>query len=86
MDFVFVNGSIFLHTESRKIDFGSVQACNNRGKSETISVLKQVKNKYQNRGFAITDYHGNNEFEHPYDFLATDHLHTCDANEHIWDI
>ena len=60
--FFFVNGSTFLHTKSRKIDFRSVQACNNRVKSETISELKQVKTKYQNRGFTITDYHGDNEF------------------------
>ena len=86
MDFFFVNGSTFLHTKSKKIDFRSVQACNNRGKSETISGLKQVNTKYQNRGFTITDYHGDNEFEHPRDFLAPDHLHTCDTNEHIWDI
>ena len=35
--FFFVNGSTFLHTKLRKIDFWSVQACNNRGKYETIS-------------------------------------------------
>ena len=72
-----------LHTKSRKIDFRSVQACNNRGKSETISGLKQVKTKYKNRSFTMTDYHGGNAFEHLCDFLAPTHLHTCAANEHI---
>ena len=62
--FFFVNESTFLHTKSRKIYFMSVQACNNRGGSETILVLKQVNTKYKDRGFTITDYHGNNEFEH----------------------
>ena len=32
MDFFFVNGSPLLHKKSRKVDFMSVQACNNRGK------------------------------------------------------
>ena len=41
--FFFVNGSTFLHTKSRKIDFRSVQACNNREKYENILGLKQVK-------------------------------------------
>ena len=64
MDLFFVNGSTFLHTKLRKIDFRSFQACNNRGKSETISGLKQVKTKYKYICFTITDYHVDNEFEH----------------------
>ena len=80
MDFFFFNKSTFLHTKSRKIDFMSVQACDNRGKSETISVLKQVNTKYKDRGFTITDYHGNNEFEHLRDFLSPARLHTCAAD------
>ena len=64
----------------------SVQACNNRGKSETISVLKQVNTKYKDRGFTITDYHDDNEFEHLWYFLSPAHLHACAGNEHIEDI
>ena len=62
IDCFFVNRSTFLHTKSTKIDFKSVQVFNNRGKSETISELKQVKTKFKDRGFTITDYHGDNEF------------------------
>ena len=39
-------------------------------------VLKKVKTKYKDRGFTITDYHGDNEFKH----------HTCATNDHIGDI
>ena len=84
--FFFVNGSTFLHTKSRKIYFRSVQVCNNKGKFEIISGLKQVKTKYLDRCFTITDYHGKNEFEHLCDFLAPAHLQTCAENEHIGDI
>ena len=66
--FFFVNGSPFLHKKPGKIYFRSVQACNNRGKSETISVLNKVKTKYKDRGFTITYYHGDNEYNNLYNF------------------
>ena len=84
--FFFVNGSTFLHTKSRRIYFRSAQACNNRGEYESILVLKNVKEKYKDIGFTITDYHVENEFEHLRDFFAPSHLHTCAANEQIMDI
>ena len=71
MYFFFVNWSTFLHTKSMKIDFWSVQACNNRVKSETILVLKKLKTKYKYRGLTIIDYHGDNKFEHLRGFLST---------------
>ena len=86
MDFFFVNGSPFLHIKSRKMYFRSVQAYNNRGKSETILGLKQVNTKYKDRCFTITYYHCDNEFEHLSNFLVPAHLNTCAVNEHIGDI
>ena len=58
--FIFFNVVPLLKTKSRKIDFSSVQACNSRGKNEIIYSLKQFNSKYQDRGFTITDFHGNN--------------------------
>ena len=86
MNFFFVNGSPFLHKKSRKMNFRSVQACNSRGKTETISGFMQVKTKYKDRGFIITNYHGDNEFEHLHKCVEPSHLHTCAANEHIGEI
>ena len=63
MGFLVVNGIPFLHTKLRKIYFRSVQACNSRGKPETIFVLKKVKTKYKDRGFTITNFCGDNGFE-----------------------
>ena len=76
MYFLFVNGSPFLQKKSRKVYFRSFQACNIRGKFEPVLVLKQVNTKYKDRGFIITDYHGDNEFENLHSFLAPSHLHT----------
>ena len=45
-----------------------------------------MNTKYKDRGFTITDFYGNDEFDHLHGFLAPDHLHTCAANEHIRDI
>ena len=45
-----------------------------------------MKTKYEYRGFTIKYYHSDNEFEHPHNFLAPDHLHTFSANKHINDI
>ena len=84
--FFIVNGIPFLHKKSREIYFRSVQAYNNRRKSETILGLNQVRIKYKDICFTITDYHGDNEFEHLHKFLAQSNLHTCAANEHIGDI
>ena len=55
LDFFIVNGSLFLHTKSRKFYFRSVQACINRGKYEIISGLNFFKTKYPARVFTITD-------------------------------
>ena len=75
VDFFFVNGRSFLDTKSRKIYFRSVQASSSRGKYRTISGLKQVKIKYKDRDFTITNFHGDNEFEHLHNFKASTHLH-----------
>ena len=84
--FFFVNGSPFLHTKSRNIYFRSIQEFNNRGKFKTMVGLNQAKTKYKYRDFTITDYHGDNEFEHLHNFLSPAHLHTCSTNEHIGNI
>ena len=51
-----------------------------------ISGLEQVKSNYQDRYFTITDFRGDNKFEHIQDFLSPAHLHICSANEHTNDI
>ena len=48
--------------------------------------LKQVKIKYKYRGFVITNYNGDNEFEHLCDVFASAHLRICAKNDHIRDI
>ena len=63
MDFFFVNGNIFLHTKSQRIDFLTTQYYNSRSLRIIITVLGKVIDKYHCRGFKITDFHGDNEFD-----------------------
>ena len=58
-----VDENTLLQTKSRRTDFKSFQACNSRGKTKISYGLNQVKNKYHDRVFTITDYHGDNELK-----------------------
>ena len=42
-----------------------------------------MKNKYKDRGFNITYFHGKNEVQQLRVSFAPAHLHTCAANDHI---
>ena len=42
--------------------------------------------KHKDKYFKISEYYGDNEFEHFHNFLASANLHTCNVNEHIRDI
>ena len=63
MDFFFVNGSIFFHTKSNKIDFLTAQYCTSRSLRTIITALELIINKYLSRSFKLTDFHGDSEFD-----------------------
>jgi hypothetical protein len=85
MDFFFVNGNAFFHTKSNKVDFITAQYCTSRSIRTTITALEQVQNKYHSRGFQITDYHGDNEFDKLAikNFLEPALTHIYGKNEHV---
>ena len=53
----------FFHTKSGKLNFVSVQYIKNRKLQEIISGLDVIIAKYADRGFKITDIHGDPEFD-----------------------
>ena len=63
MDFFFVNGNIFFHTKSEKIDFLTAQHCSSRSLRTIMTALETVMSKYTCRSFKVTDYHADNEFD-----------------------
>lgn len=63
IDIFYVNGMAFFHTKSGKLNFVSVQYIKNRKLQEIISGLDVIIAKYADRGFKITDIHGDPEFD-----------------------
>ena len=84
MDNFYVNGRPFFHTKSRKINFLSIMPLERRTMTEIIKGLTTIKDKYENRGFTITEYHGDNEFDTKAmeDFVGDKVLNICAAREH----
>ena len=85
MDFFYVNGNIFFHTKSNKVDFTTAQYCTSRSLRSIMTALEKVQNKYSTRSFNITDYHGDNEFDKSAlkDFLLPALIHIYGRNEHV---
>ena len=85
IDFFFVNGNIFLHTKSNKVNFLTAQYCNSRSLRTIITVLEKVINKYECRSFNICDCHGDNEFDKEAlrTFLEPALLHIYGRKEHV---
>ena len=88
MDFFFVNGNIFFHTKSHKLDFISVQSCTSRTIGTIIAGINVVKKKYDARNFSISDYHADNEFDKAEikDFLTPANMNIYARLEHVGDI
>ena len=85
MDIFFVNKLPFLLTKSRNVNFLSVQPLRTRTLSEIVSGLKAVKHKYLSRGFEITVWDGDNEFDRDKvkEVLAPAHTEICGKNDHV---
>ena len=84
-DFFYVNQVPFLLTTSSKINFLTVQTGANRTKAAIVKGLLTVQNTYKQRGFNITDVHGDNEFDIQalHDALRPATLHIYGRDEHV---
>ena len=85
MDFFFINGNIFFHTKTDKINFLSAQYCTSRSLRTIMTALERIINKYKSRSFTICDYHADNEFDKQAlkDFLQPALVHIYGRNEHV---
>ena len=61
--FFFVNGNIFFHAKSDKINFLTAQYCTSRSLKTIMTALEGVTNKCNGRSFNISDFHGDNDFD-----------------------
>ena len=65
IDFFFVNGHAFLTSKSSKLNFVTATYLPFRRKGLIIETLNNIRNMYEARGFDISNFHGDNEFNKP---------------------
>ena len=83
VDYIFINRKPYFLTKPAKINFHSIQACTGRGKVEINKGLDIFKKTYESRGFNVTQYHVDKEFDKIRPHLLVYKLHICAADYHI---
>ena len=75
----------FLHTKSGKINYLTVASTESRSKAIIVNEIQRITNIYERRGFVITKYHGDNEFNMNdlRETIRLGILHICANEEHI---
>lgn len=63
MDSFWLNGNVFLHTKTRNINYRTVSAVSSCSASVIIDNLTVIRKMYESRGFTITVYEGDPEFD-----------------------
>jgi hypothetical protein len=86
VDFIFIQGHVFLHNISRDIQFRTVSAVPDRKHSTMVKELKSIIRLYACRGFSVRDFHADNEFACIRDDIHPIHLNVVAADSHVVDI
>ena len=85
MDLFYVNRIPFLIKKANKVNYITVSHLKNRSKKIIIKAINMIKRTYLTRGFKITDYHSDNEFdkEDIRLILLPSKLQVCAKGEHV---
>ena len=85
MDIIYVSGLPFLIMRLGNVDLRSIQRLTSRSMNVIAKGLEVVINKHSRRGFNITDFHADPEFDKRgfHNFLMPGTLHICSREEHI---
>lgn len=83
IDFFFVNGNPFFHSISRDIGFWTVRPTTGRGKQTIIHALTKITDLYKACCLAVTNVHGDNEFECVRTSIMPLHLHVTAPGDHV---
>ena len=88
MDFFYINKMPFLHTKSNKLNYLTVAPTKSRSKETVINEIQRVTKMYKRRGFSVTKYHSDNEFDmnNLREAIRPGILHICANEEHIHEI
>ena len=96
IDFLYVQGELYLYTQSQHIKFQTIQTFNKiskrnkktgrvtykRGQTSIVAGIQKVIDTYQQRRFQISTINGDNEFT-PLKEVISIPIHICAANQHI---
>lgn len=83
IDHFFVQGQPFFHTISRGICFRTVKHVPNRRKATMLASLRSVMQRYQHRGFRVTEVRADLEFACLEENILPTALHTVAADSHV---
>ena len=86
IDFFFVQGHAFLHTISRDINYRTVLPVSDSSASTITKELRRIIHLYTERGFHVTDIHGDHEFESVRSSVAPIHLNIVAADGHVGEV
>ena len=73
----------FLHTKSNKLNYLTVAPTKSRSKETVINEIQRVTKMYKRRGFSVTKYHGDNEFECLHEFVNQTPVHIAARDKHV---
>ena len=86
MAFLSVNSVPFFVAKSRKIEYGTISAVDNRTKETMIDIAVKVVKKYAARGLIAHEIMADNEFKPITDAVAPAFVNLTAASEHVGDI
>ena len=83
MDHFYVNSVCFLHTKSREIKLLTSNLTKTKEMAEAYRHINHITRRFANRGFTITQYHGDNAFKALEKHLGAANLHIVANEEHV---
>ena len=86
MDIFYVQGHLFFHTISRKVQFRTVAPVLDRKKDTLLRESRAVLALYQSRGFNIPDLHTDMEFGCIRNGVLPTQLNVTAANDHVGEV
>ena len=86
VDFLYVQGNIFLLSLSREIYFSIGTAVDDRSDTTKVEVIKEMMRLYTQRGVVVRHIVGNQEFKSIADKLLPAVLETVTTDDHFSDV
>ena len=85
IDIFYVNGSPFFLTKIGKINYIYATFLTSRRASRILTAFLRDRDRYEARGFRVTDVHGDNEFNiHSFiDAIQPENFHPYEKGEHV---